>query len=253
MEITKIKKVGKDTYNVTFDNKREYLLYEDIIIKNLLTENKIIDENSFNKIKAENDEIKVYNQGIKYIGVRQRSEKEIYNYLSNKNDNQLLVNKVIKRLKIEGYIDDLLFATAFINDKMYLSSQGPYRIKRELQEHDIKEEIIAGLINNIDKDLIKDKITKIINKQLKIYTKYNGMVLKKKILFFLINRGYDKEDIIKELDKINFNDNEKLKKEYQKVVVQLSKKYTGYELKTRIKNKLFQKGFDVNEINNIML
>jgi SOS response regulatory protein OraA/RecX len=46
--------------------------------------------------------------------------------------------------------------------------------------------------------------------------------------------------------------NDAIKTEYNKLLQKYSKKYSGYKLDSFIKSKLYQKGFSVEEINNIM-
>ena len=52
------------------------------------------------------------------------------------------------------------------------------------------------------------------------------------------------EDILN-TKKLNNNGGEK---EYTKLYNKYSKKYSGYELENIIRQKLYQKGFDINEI-----
>ena len=93
-----------------------------------------------------------------------------------------------------------------------------------------------------DDNLIKDRITKYINKQLKV-NKKSIYVFKNKMLFNLINLGYLREDIIKYLNNINFDDNDLKEKEYEKLKKKYSKKYKGLELEQIIKRKLYEKGY----------
>ena len=93
-----------------------------------------------------------------------------------------------------------------------------------------------------DDNLIKDRITKYINKQLKV-NKKSIYVFKNKMLINLINLGYLREDIIKCLNNINFDDNDLKEKEYEKLKKKYSKKYKGLELEQIIKRKLYEKGY----------
>ena len=57
--------------------------------------------------------------------------------------------------------------------------------------------------------------------------------------------------IIEIFDNLDLNKNDLLKKEYDKLYKKLSLKYSGKELENKIRNKLYQKGFTINEINDI--
>ena len=60
--------------------------------------------------------------------------------------------------------------------------------------------------------------------------------------------GYDKEIIDEIIINKNLVNNNQGIEEYKKLYTKYSKKYEGYELESIIKQKLYQKGFDYNEI-----
>ncbi|MEG0826192.1 MAG: hypothetical protein RR404_01845, partial [Bacilli bacterium] len=82
--------------------------------------------------------------------------------------------------------------------------------------------------------------------------KYSDYIFKQKLLYELVNLGYDKNIIISILDNQSFNNNNIIKSEYDKIYSKLSKKYQGNELIYKIKEKLYQKGFDIESINEIL-
>ena len=53
-------------------------------------------------------------------------------------------------------------------------------------------------------------------------------------------------------DNINIDNDNLLKKEYDKIYKKLSLKYSDKELYNKIKTKLYQKGFSIDEINNFL-
>ena len=131
-----------------------------------------------------------------------------------------------------------------------LSNDGPYKIKKELLEHNISEEIIDEHIFKIDSNFLEEKLSKLIIKKI-ANTKYSGYVLKQKIVNDFGNLGYSKEMISEIFDNLEVNKTSLLKKEYDKLYKKLSLKYSGKELENKIKTKLYQKGFTMDEINNI--
>ena len=73
-------------------------------------------------------------------------------------------------------------------------------------------------------------------------------MLKNKIIIDLVNLGFNKEDIVSELNNFEIDDKEAYNHEYEKIKKSLEKKYSGDELKFKIKEKLYRKGFRYNEI-----
>ncbi len=54
------------------------------------------------------------------------------------------------------------------------------------------------------------------------------------------------------LNNQKLDNNDILEKQYNKLYTKFSKKYTGNELYKRIKQSLYQKGFNIEEINNLI-
>ena len=77
-------------------------------------------------------------------------------------------------------------------------------------------------------------------------------MIKIKLINYFLNMGYEKEIIIDILEKNKQQDNEIIKKEYEKLYKKLNTKYDNYELTRIIKQKLYQKGFNIDEINEVL-
>ncbi|HHX17095.1 MAG TPA: hypothetical protein GX725_04225 [Mollicutes bacterium] len=248
MKITNIKKMSGGKYKISLDNKKDMTLYEDVIIKNILLSGKNVDDNLMNKITKDNNEAMIYNQSLKYISLRIRSEEELKIYLNKKNYDEKDIEKTIEKLKKAGYINDQLFAASYTNDKINLTNDGPNKIRQNLTNLKVEETIISNVISNIDEEIISNKIDKLINKQIKANKKYSGFILKNKILNYMINLGYDKDEVLKKLESIDFSNNKDIQKEYQKLYKKYSPKYSGTKLDMVIKQKLYQKGYDISSL-----
>jgi len=250
MKIEKIKKSGKK-YKIILKNNDIITTYDDVIINNGLLYKKEIDSEILNSINKDTSYYDIYYKCVNYITKKLRSEKEINEYIDSFNVSDNDKNNTIKKLKEIGMIDDINYTRAFISDKINLSLDGPDKIRKNLLEHNINSEIIEEELNRIDTNIIDNKIKKIIDKKTK-NPKYTGYILKQKILNDLINLGYDKNNILEIYENYSINDNNLLKKEYDKLYKKLSLKYSDKELYNKIKTKLYQKGFNINDINNII-
>lgn len=202
LQVIKLIKKNKGRYQVVLDNGESILLDEEIIIKYGLFLNKVINSSILSKIKTDNQYLEIYNQALKYISIRLRSKKEMDQYLINKKYPQELIAKLIKQLSKQGYLDDYRFAEALINDRFQFSKDGPFKIKRRLEEHNLESLIIEELINKIDQQQIILKMEKLLARQIKLKSKESGYKLKNKLFAYLYNLGYDKELILESLTKI---------------------------------------------------
>ena len=202
MKIEKYESINNGQYKIYLSDGTILKINSDVIINNNLLYKKEIDNTLLNKILKENDNANIYNKCVKYISVRLRSKKEIIDYLKKLNiDNTA---DIIDKLTKNNLINDEVFTKAFIKDKINFTSYGPYRIRKELNKYNIDNEIIDKYINDIDKEILIDKVDKQINKMIKSNRKYSGNILKSKIYNNLYNNGFDKDMIINVLNNYNF-------------------------------------------------
>ena len=248
MQIVRYQKVGNDKYKIFLDNKETITLYENVILANNLLLNKEIDKEKLDILIKQNDIEDLYSKVLSYIAYRIRSVKEVRGYLVKKGANEYLTGYIIDKLKKTGYLNDDLFCKYYILDKINLTLDGPFKMRKYLQDNDISNETIDKYLNSYE-DNFKERIDKLINKYLKLNNKLCGKALKTKIYNNLVSRGYDKYGILSLINNYDFNNNSNAKKIYDDLYKKYSSKYEGYELDMVIKQKMYQKGYNMNEIN----
>ena len=240
MKIVKYVKSGKNKYKVYFDNGKNLVLYEDVILKfDLLLKGEVKDLSS---VISYNNKYELYDKVLGFISKKLRCEKEITRYLERFNIDNDTKEEIIDKLKFNGLLNNKLYIKSFIHDKVALSLDGPRKIKNELERLGYKEEDIDIELEVFDKELIKERIKKYINKQLKSNNK-SLYVFKNKMFLSLVNLGYSREDIYPELDNIRIDDSSLKEKEEMKLREKYQNKYQGYELEMLIKKKMYEKGF----------
>ncbi len=204
MKIEKYKKIKDNKYKIYLSNNTTIDVYDEVIIKNNLLYKKDIDEVDLNKIEKENIYQDIYNTAVKYIMVRLRSVNELRNYLLKKNYELDIVESIIIKLEKNGYLNDLIFTKAFINDKLNFTTMGKYKIKNELIKLKISPEIIENSLEEISEDKWIEKIDKLVSKYLKSNKKYSGNILRNKLYTYLVNLGHDTNLVIKSLNNYDF-------------------------------------------------
>ena len=241
MKIIAYKKININEYLIKLQNHSEIKLYDDTIIKfDLLLLKEIIDYN--NTLSA-------YFLAIKYLTKKQRCKKETSDYLIKKEFSKNTIELVIKRLEKEGYINDIKYVNAYINDQINLTLNGPNKIKQNLKKLNIKEDIISERIEQIDDEIFTQKIEKIVEKRIKTNKKSN-QIFKNELKNYLLNQGYLKEQFSNIVNNINIDDNTNFFKKANILYKKLTRKYEGNELKMQLKNKLYMQGFSLEQINN---
>ena len=242
MKKNNFKKKHNNLYELTLDNNSKVSLYDEIILKYELLVKKEIDINKLEEITLENAKLESYYIALKFINAKLRTEKEIRKKLNKFNKDA--INYTINRLKKEGYLDDLLYIKAYINDAINLKMIGPLKIHYELKKLGFKDNDIDNYLDTFNNDIWLDKINKIISKKINSNHNLSSMMLKQKIIKDLITIGFTKEDILSLIDEYDFKDDDAIyQKEYDKQKNKLSKKYSDEELAYQIKIALAKKGF----------
>lgn len=246
MKIEKLKKTSNGKYKVYLDNNEVINTYDEVILKNNLLFHKEVDIELLNELSKDNDYYELYNKCLILINKKLRSEKEIREYLAKYTSKESDIDSIINKLKEIGLINDIEYVKAYISDRINLSSDGPLKIANDLSKHDIDYSIINTYIEDIDQEVVDEKIKKYISKKITGNTKYSSYMIKNKIISELLNNGYKEDDIIRILNNYDISSN--IDKEFSKQYKLLAKKYSGNELIIKLKNKLYQKGFKKEEI-----
>lgn len=252
MRIEKIKKLNSGKYKIVIEGEEDLITYDDVILKNNLLTNNNLDKDLLLKLNVDTEYYNTYSKVINYIQTRLRSEKEIDVYLEKfliSNDDKSKIKKDLKKI---GYINDINFAKAYIADKMNLSNEGPNKIRKGLMSHNIDYSIIELLISDIDESNVYDKLYRLINKKIIGNHKHSKYQLREKIVNNFIGLGYDVSLINQIFEELYIEDSDILNKEYNKIYNNLRKKYQDDELYFKIKQKLYQKGYKKDEINEVI-
>ena len=251
MEISKITKKKSNSYELLFDNNTKIILYDDTLIKYNLLSKKEIDNKLFQEISNYNSKLDAYYTSIKLINTKLRTKGEIEQKLIKLGINKTDIKTITDRLTKEGYLNDELYIKCYINDSLNLSLKGPNKIRFELTKLKLPISIINQYLDEIDNEIWISRVDKIISKKEKTNHNLSNMVFKKKLNNYLINMGYSKEYI--NLDSISIdNEDEILKKEIEKEIKKLSRKYDGEELITKVKYNLYKKGFSISTIDKLL-
>mgnify|MGYP004674991211 CR=1 FL=1 len=248
-KISSIKK-KQNKYIVYFD--KEYIsLYTDTIIKFNLLKPRNISDAEYKDIILYNDFVDAYNKALKLIGIKLRTKKEIKDKLSDYNKDT--IDKVILLLQKNGYLCEELYISAYINDKLNLSNDGPKKIQNNLEKLCLDKDKIYKQIKLISDDVWLDRINKAIKKKEKQNKKLSKSMFVKKVKSDLLLLGYPGDLINKKIDLLDSrNDFEILKSVYNKEYRKLSRKYEGENLKNKLKYSLYNKGFKIDDINKVI-
>ena len=252
MKILKYKKGAKGLYKITLEDGTVLSLYEEVILKYNLLLTKRVDDEIKDEMFACNLEYEVYYAALNSIKSRNKSEYDLRKYLLNKEYPIDLIDKAVNKLIEQGYLNDRFYTKCFISNQMITSVHGPLKIEKELLDKKIDSQIICEELEVFTEEEQLLKVDKIIRRIIRSNRSRGGLVLKQKIFNDLKNYGYEISIINKVIDEYDYNAGEDdiAKKEYEKLYVKYSRKYSGVELNRKIKEKLYLKGLKYNQNEN---
>ena len=240
MQINRFKKVGKSKYKIIFDNT-DITLYEDIILKYDLLLKKDIDVDLLEQIIEENKYYEAYHSSLNYIEIKMRNKKEIIKYLTNKGFSSNEIEYALEKLESLNLLNENSYIKAFINDKINLTNDGPFKIRNSLIELEFNEVDIDNYLNTFNESIWEGKLIKLIDKKKSLMKNKSYYMFINKLKNDLYNMGYSKELIEKHLLNIKYESNS-IDKEFEKA----NKKFKSD--KTKITNSLLRKGYSYEEI-----
>ena len=121
---------------------------------------------------------------------RLRSEKELYTRLKNKKFDKEIVEQTIAFLKDKGFLDDTVFAKAWIESRLK-KPFGLRRLSQELKAKGISGEIIEANIGEIKKGYCEEEVVEQLAKErLAKLKSIEPLKAKQRVYGFLLRRGF---------------------------------------------------------------
>ena len=106
-------------------------------------------------------------------------------------------------LQKENFLNEKRFCKAFVNDKSKYNQWGANKIKQALRQKNISETLIREFLSSIDSEENKERLQSLLIKKRKLIKGENEYEIKQKLLRFALGRGYDLEEVQRELRVVN--------------------------------------------------
>lgn len=198
MKITNIKQQVKrvDRYSVFVDEKFSFGVTGNELLNMGIRVGQELSKSELDELKDKSIVDKAKYQALNLISRRLRSEWEISDYLKRKGYSEICTRSVLVQLNELGYVDDTKFAEAWVRSRRLLKSMSTRKLKMELRQKRIEDEIINYVLDNDETDeleVLNDLIAKKRNQ-----SRYKD---DKKLIQYLLSQGYNYGDIKSALQK----------------------------------------------------
>lgn len=196
MVITSIEVQAKDERrrSVYIDGEFAFGLTDVDVLFYKLKEYDEISQQKYDEIMNNVIMTKARESAVRFLGYRARSKKEISDKLREKDYSDDVIDKTIEFLEKYNYINDKQFAIKYMNDKIKLKGNGANKIKYELRQKGISDEILDEVFEDTYDDELEKAIS-LLEKKVKRIDVFDYKA-KQKLSTYLSGRGYN-YDIIK--------------------------------------------------------
>lgn len=223
----------------------EYVLNEEVLVEFFIVKGKEFSNEEFDSILDFKDQNEYYLKALNYLSYKERSEKEMRDYLIGKglSNPQTIMSKLLDK----GLINDEVYASHFL-EYAFNQLKGPKYVESELIKKGIKHTIITELMYQYDFEKEYDTLYQLFMKVTKPKTiSFNKY--KKQLMDKFVRSGFGL-GTINEVLQNNYdylmeqvNEDDALEKDYQKIK----------DLpKDKVIKKLMQKGYHYSKIKDIV-
>lgn len=115
------------------------------------------------------------------------------------------IENVIDYLIANDYINDQRYVNSYVHDKVYFSRWGFNKINYKLKQKKIATELIDKAQKRIPPDDYLQVLFELLEKKLLKIKYQNNFQAKQKLINFAQARGYNWQDIMTQVKKINFD------------------------------------------------
>ncbi len=203
-------------FNIFLDGEFSFGADEDLVVEYRLIPGKIIEQALLEKLLYEADVGKLMERMYRLFHIRQRSEKEVRDYLTSlsfkreiKGEDEISsasIELVINKLKKKRLLSDGEFARSWVEARRRSKKTGKLRLKQELFQKGINKEIIEEVINSYqDGDISIDEeqlAQQALEKKWRVWKLLSDLEKKRKGYEFLMRRGFEYEVVKSVIEKL---------------------------------------------------
>ena len=255
VKITKveIQKKNKKRYSLYFNEEYAFGVEEETLIKFGLFKGTELTNEEIKKIQKEDEKNRAVGLAIRFLARQLRTEKEVRQKLLKEEIGEETIVQVIERLKEMGYLNDGFYAEAFTNTTKAVSRKGPKVVAMELKKKGVESEKIDAALDDYSLEEQVSNALEIAQKYINRQNAVSEKIAKQKVHVFLMQKGYGSEVIQLVMQELSFEnqadrEQEILAKQADKIERRHSRKLKGNQLKYKVKQALYQKGFSQESI-----
>jgi regulatory protein len=197
-----VQKRNKNRVNIYIDGNFSFSCSAELVYTHGLKSGKTVVIQQLGEIVNEDNYLKCKNDSLKIIEKSYKSEKEVFDKLTNRGYDERTVAKTIEFLRNYNFLSDENFTELYIKDK--IKTHGKNKIKYSLLRKGIDENIILQALNKVDSLIEQQTALAMAEKKYKILVKSENDKRKVfgKLWEHLSRNGFNKELIEEVINKV---------------------------------------------------
>lgn len=242
--ILKVVKKGKKYQVITNIDELECL--EEQLVDDRIFKGKNFTLSEWEEVKKHQEVGFYFSKTLNYLSYKLRTTKEIIDYLKENNADYVISKQVIEKLVDYRLLDDTSYTKQYIETQIK-NKKGPKLIEFNLRQKGIGNKDLELVYELYSIEEQKDNIYLIIEKELPKLKTYPIVKQKEKIKSKLLRNGFLEPHITNTLNlfKLEADVINRLEKDLNLLI---RKEYPI----TKIKQKLYQKGYSMSDINSCL-
>lgn len=231
----------------------DLVVSREMFVEKGLRKGNTVTKETMDDLLADEQFVKAYQLCIRKLAVKDRSIKEMYDFLSEKTTLSIReINTLIDHLEEKGYLDDNALAQSMVTSYQVLL-QGKFKMIRNLRKKGIPQAIIDSIMGEERLDNEVDKAVQWASKAKTSIKDKSMRALKQSLTQKMVHQGFDFDVIEIALGQLNFSDEEKQELDrLRKVATKAYKRYASKHQGTALRNALFSyldhQGFSLDDI-----
>lgn len=144
---------------------------------------------------------------LRILGKRSYPRKVLQQKLSAKGFLRHSSDNILIEFEEKGWIDDHSFARSYAHDKYNLAGWGPKKIEMYLKRDGVPESVIKKALQVLEPtESVAQTFEKLVNKRkLHFIREKDTFKRKKKVVDYLLRKGFSPDDVFKYIDSILLN------------------------------------------------
>lgn len=192
MKITALEaqKYNQDRLNIYLNG--EYAFSLDVMTAAHLRVGQHLTDTEIAELQKTDGVARAFEQAVRFLATRPRSMYEIRRKLHEKQTPAPTIDTVIERLVALGYVDDLAFARAWVENRQAFRPRSTAALRAELKTKGIEEAVIRQVLHEVDNS---DTALRLARQKVGSWRGLDTYTLRQKLSSYLIRRGFDYDTV----------------------------------------------------------